>query len=67
VFKGPEGNARRLASVTGFDRAVDLMNRMAEIQPDNYFVFSPVSQEVVARTPKRIRAAIPRPNVAEAS
>ena len=55
VFKGPEGNALWLGSVTGLDRAVALMNRMAESSPGDYFVFSPVSQEVVARTPKLMR------------
>ena len=48
VFKGTPGNDIWLGSVTALNRAVELMNRMAERQPDNYFVVSSHNSQVVA-------------------
>ena len=36
-----------LGSVAGFDRAVEMMNQLAERQPGEYFVFSSEGQTVV--------------------
>jgi hypothetical protein len=70
VFKGSKDCARWLGTVTGLDQAVDLMNRMVEHQPGNYFVLSQVSQDVVAsiheEVAKSIRVAL-QSRVAKAS
>jgi hypothetical protein len=48
VFKGTRENCIWLGTLTGLNRAIELMNRMAERQPDSYFVFSSLNSQVVA-------------------
>jgi hypothetical protein len=49
IFRGKHSeNPRWLGSIGGFDRAVEMMHRMAERLPGDYFVFSSVTQSVVA-------------------
>jgi hypothetical protein len=48
VLKGTPDNAMWLGNVRGLGRAIELMNRMAEIQPGDYFVRIASSNRVVA-------------------
>jgi len=49
IFRGKHSeNPMWLGSIDGFDRAVEMMHRMAERLPGDYFVFSPVNRSVVA-------------------
>lgn len=49
VFKGrPENKPLWLGEVSGLQRAIDQMNRMAARLPGDYFVFNPLTNEVVA-------------------
>jgi hypothetical protein len=48
VLKGTQENSLWLGSVRGLGRAIELMNRMAEIQPGNYFIVSSLGKQVVA-------------------
>jgi hypothetical protein len=51
VLKGTPEKSMWLGSVRGLDRAIELMNRMAEIQPGNYFVRITSSNRIVASVP----------------
>ena len=64
VFKrNPQKKPFWLGSVKGWTRAVDLMNRMAARLPGDYFVWNPITQELVtevrAEAPVPIHAAYP--------
>jgi hypothetical protein len=49
VFSGiPEKNPLWLGSVSGLERAAELMNRMAARLPGNYFLSCAITNEVVA-------------------
>ena len=51
VFKGiPKKNPFWLGSVSGLERATELMNRMADRLPGDYFVSRAITAEVVAAT-----------------
>lgn len=51
IFKGKHSeNPMWLGSMGGFDRAVEMMNRMAERLPGDYFVYSPANRSVVCET-----------------
>jgi hypothetical protein len=72
VFKGTRKKTPLwLGSMTGFQRAVDQMNRMAARLPGDYFVIDSVTNEVVATVQQRagapIRAAGSSPAQARAS
>jgi hypothetical protein len=49
VFRGtPSKSPVWIGSADSLKKAVDLMNRMAGMQPADYFVFHPARNEVVA-------------------
>jgi L-amino acid N-acyltransferase YncA len=48
VFKGTQENSMWLGSVRGRGRAIELMNRMAEMQPGDYFILGSMGKQVVA-------------------
>jgi hypothetical protein len=62
IFKGKYSeNPIWLGSIDGFDRAVEIMKRMAERLPGDYFVLSPVNHAVVASC-ENDKAATTRPS-----
>jgi hypothetical protein len=48
VLKGTQEQSMWLGSVRGLGRAIELMNRMAEIQPGDYFILSSLGKQIVA-------------------
>jgi hypothetical protein len=67
VFKGtPRKNPMWLGSAEGFQKAVDLMNRMAGREPADYFVFSPVLNEVVAGVQQSAASPVRSPRLHQA-
>jgi hypothetical protein len=62
VFKGtPKKNPLWLGSVKGWERAVELTNRMAARLPGDYFVSSAVTREVVMVVKQETEEAMLRP------
>jgi hypothetical protein len=54
VFKGtPEKKPLWLGAVPGLERAKEQMNRMASRLPGDYFIFDPVTDNVVASVDTR--------------